>query len=181
VVTRFTRAYVQAKTTPLELSLPETSLEVEALPTGGTLVVRKGSVLVKDAPKGVFVRIEEGDITLEKAAGTVNASSRRGNVTCTLQGGLAGADLYTEGGSVTLTLPASFAGTIYLDQEQNDAQKGTYAVKSDFDLGTLTAEPLKGPQGQTFALITRVEKTVGTGKAVVRIRAVNGNITILKK
>ncbi len=181
VVTRFTKAYLQQKTTPFGVNLDMAFLEIEALPAGGSIRLRKGTVLVKEAPKGVSAWIEEGDITLEKAAGNASASSRNGNISCAFQGQPGQVELLTAGGNVTLTLPANFAGTIYLEQEQNDARKGTYQVKSDFDLGTVKAEPLKGPQGQTFALLTKLETTIGTGPAVIRIWAVNGNVTILKK
>ena len=181
VTTRFTRAYLSGRTTPFEAYVPETHLEVETLPQGGFLQVRKGSVLVQEAPRGVQAWMGEGDITLEQAAGTVKASIHQGNISAALLAGTMDAELFTDGGNVTVTLPASFSGTLYLDQRQDDARKGTYQLKSDFDLGSPKAEPLKGPQGQTLAFITQLEKSIGTGKAVIRIRAVNGNITILKK
>lgn len=181
VLTRFTKSYLQSRSTPLEVSLQDTDLEVEALPAGGTLLVNKGAVRVGEAPKGAEVRTEEGDITLEKAAGKLTAWARKGNVSCALQGEATEVELITQAGNVTVILPASFGGTLYLYHEQNDPQKGTYQVKSDFDLGLARAEPLKGPQGQTFAIITQLQKSIGTGPAVVRIRAANGNVTLIRK
>jgi DUF4097 and DUF4098 domain-containing protein YvlB len=125
--------------------------------------------------------IQEGDITLEKAAGKVTASAHRGNLNCALQGQTAQVELLTEGGNVTVIVPASFGGILYLYQEQNDQQKGAYLLKSDFDLGLVKAEPVKGPQGQTFAIVTQLQKSIGTGTGVIHIRAVNGNVTIAKK
>jgi DUF4097 and DUF4098 domain-containing protein YvlB len=181
VVTRFTKAYLQGKTTPFEADLDQTDLEVEALPAGGSLRVRKGSVLVQEAAGGVQARTQEGDITLEKASGNVTASTGKGHLHCALTGRLTYVDLSSEGGDVTVSLPAAFDGTLLLEQEQSGAGKGTYQLTSGFALGEVKAEAVTGAKGETLARVTRLEKRIGTGGAVVRIRTVNGNLTILKK
>lgn len=124
---------------------------------------------------------QEGDVDIKGAQAGVRATTRKGNLSCQLQGNATQvSELISEQGNVTVFLPKNFNGQLLISLLQNDAKKGSYLVESDFDLGKVDYGALKNPDGKILFYQLNLDRKIGNGKATVRIRAVNGNIRIRK-
>jgi hypothetical protein len=164
----------------------------------GRVIYRKagGRINVGEAMNGADVRTGGGSVTIGRSAGDVIAHTGGGDVTI---GPLAGsaeahtgagdvdiefrgvrspsADVTTGYGRVTITLPADFAGTLDLETAYTNNHRGRTAIRSDWPLN-ITETPQWDDRNGTPRKFVRARQAIGSGRGVIRVRTVNGDVVI---
>ena len=150
-------AEVYAATGNGRVNIGETTGSVDAS-TGN------GDVQVESAMGPVRVSTGNGQIFVATSAGPVTATTGNGDVVARMRSltSSAGMSFTTGSGSIRVTLPADYNGTI-------DASTGNGSLNSEFDIsisGRLNPHHLRG--------------TIGRGGPTLRLQSGNGNVMLRK-
>ncbi len=136
------------------------------LPARATVDVRtvNGSVEVDGMDGSVRANTVNGSVRLTEAAGVLNATTVNGSIRADYRRAGSEGDhhFHTTNGSITLYLPLDAGGEV-------DAQAVNGGMHTDFPLQTTSKIGNR-----------RIEGRLGEGRAVFRIRTVNGSVRILK-
>jgi beta-lactamase regulating signal transducer with metallopeptidase domain/DUF4097 and DUF4098 domain-containing protein YvlB len=169
----------------------------------GTLHIEKagGDIDVDSAPKGVHastgggdVRIGRGaghvaahtgggDITVGPIAGSVDASTGAGTVTITLADGRGvdqSVNVVTGYGRVVLELPASINARFELETAYTEGFRRKSHIESDWALGIAESDHWDAHEGTPRKYI-RAKGTIGSGKSLIRVKAVNGDVIVRRQ
>jgi beta-lactamase regulating signal transducer with metallopeptidase domain/DUF4097 and DUF4098 domain-containing protein YvlB len=169
----------------------------------GTLHIEKagGDIEVESAPKGVHastgggdVRIGRGaghvaahtgggDITVGPIAGSVDASTGAGEVTITLADGRGidqSVSVVTGYGRVVLELPASINARFELETSYTEGFRRKSHIESDWALGIAESDRWDAREGTPRKYI-RAKGTIGNGKSLIRVKAVNGDVIVRRQ
>jgi beta-lactamase regulating signal transducer with metallopeptidase domain len=164
----------------------------------GRVIYRKagGRVNVDEAMKGADVRTGGGSVTIGRSAGDVIAHTGGGDVSIGPLSGSAeaqtgagdvtiefrgvrspSADVTTGKGRVAITLPADFTGTLDLETAYTNNHGRRAAIQSDWPLN-ITETPQWDDRNGTPRKFVRARQSIGTGRGVIRVQTVNGDVVI---
>ena len=161
------------------LSKPGGEISIEEAPNGARLTTGGGPIYVGSSSGSLSVSTGGGDIDLPRVGGSVSASTGAGDVTITVingDGTRHSVDVFTGKGRVELELPSSLDARFELETAYTEGQSRT-TIDSDFALDRTETSNWDDSMG-TPRKFVRARGTVGNGSALIRIRAVNGDIII---
>jgi len=160
-----------------------------------------GDIEVGSAPKGVYAstgggdvhigtgagRVEAhtggGDITVGPIAGSVNASTGAGEVTISLadaNGADQSVSVVTGYGRVILELPQSINARFELETAYTEGFRRKSHIESDWALTTAESDRWDASEGTPRKYI-RSKGTIGSGKSLIRVKAVNGDVIVRRR
>ena len=154
-------------------------VHIDEAPNGAEIHTGGGRVIVGRARGTVDVSTGGGMIRVGPVAGSVRASTGAGAVLIDVEdaGGKAQTVQVMSGnGSVDVTLPANFDGRFEIETAYTESHEPV-SIRSDFDL---QYQPVTEPDGHegTPRRYVRALGSAGRGRGLVRIRTVNGNVTL---
>lgn len=156
---------------------------VDTAPTGATLSTMSGDINVRSAALYVKAKTMSGNININAIDGWVHATTMVGNIDVTMTGdptrGNHDVILNSNGGDITLTLPAEMSMNVYLSLAHTINNNNRYSIKSDFDLHQ------EGPGELVYHDGTPRRYTIGSGsiagdKNKITVKTINGNIFVKK-
>jgi hypothetical protein len=155
-------------------------INVDDAPDGAALRTMGGDIGVGRARGHVVARTMGGDIRVRDLIGSLDASTMGGNVTVEVDGvaGSRSLELYSMGGSVSLTLPADFSGTFEVELEQSHDSPPARII-SDFPLNVRESRRKYWLRHDVDVL--NATGRAGSGDAHVKIKTIGSDITIRKK
>ncbi len=168
-------------------------------PTGVLHITKAGGdVELDEAPEGAVVHTGGGRVTVGRAAGLVDASTGGGDIELgpvagSVRAGTGAGDIHvtladaggerqtvhlTSGsGKMIVELPADFDGAIELETAYTESHGSTTRIDSAWEL---QREPVTGWDGHegTPRRYVRARGVLGSGRGLVRIKTVNGDIEL---
>lgn len=120
-----------------------------------------------------------GDIEIGPVAGSVRASTGGGDITASLSdaGGAAQVvDVSSGAGRVEIELPANFDGRFEIQTAFTETA-GPTRIDSDWELARSTTPVFDGREG-TPRRYVRATGIAGSGRGLVRVKTVNGNVVL---
>ncbi|PYQ31917.1 MAG: hypothetical protein DMF56_02120 [Acidobacteria bacterium] len=160
-----------------------------------------GDIEVRSAPKGVYAstgggdvrigsgagRIEAhtggGDIDVGPIAGSVDASTGAGKVTISLadaNGADQSVSVFTGYGRVIVELPESINALFELETAYTEGYRRKSHIESDWALTTTESDRWDDSEGTPRKYI-RGKGTIGSGKSLIKVKAVNGDVIVRRR
>ena len=150
-------------------------------PNGAYVTTGGGDIRVGPSGGQVYVRTGGGRIDIGPAAGSVEAITGAGDVSINLQGANDHSVRVASGsGNVTLEVPDDLNAVLDLEAAYTENFGRKTRILGDFDLKTTETTAWEDIQG-TPRKYVRVRQTIGRGGNVIRVRTVNGDITLRRK
>ncbi len=184
---RISESGLTAKT--IVLSTMGGKIEVEEAPEGAKVHTMGGPVRVVNARKFVQAKTMGGDIRIKVKDGWVNATTMAGDITVDVENGLGGGDegirLESMYGDIVLTVPASLPLKLDLTIAYTKKSDQNYRIISDFPVQEERTQNWEFREGGGHGSENAWKYICGKGSAGggtidVKIKTVNGNITIRK-
>jgi len=164
-------------------------IDVDDAPEGAKVHTMGGSVRIVNAQKFVEATTMGGDMRIKVKDGWIDATTMGGDITVDVEGGLGGGDkgvsLESMSGDIVLTVPAGLPLKLDLTIAYTKNSDQNYKIVSDFPVKEERTENWEYPErggrdeGNARKYIYGRGST-GAGTIDVRIKTVNGNITIRK-
>lgn len=170
-------------TEEVKISTMGGEIQVEDASSGANVSTMGGDIRIRSAKKYVKAKTMGGDITIDSIDGSVEASTMGGDLRVTMVGDPNSGDRHvgmeSKGGEIVLSLPdgLSMRFDIKLAYTRNSRQD--FRILSDFPIGIRETDSWDYIQGSPRKYIYGTG-SVGTGKHLVKIETINGNITIRK-
>lgn len=155
-------------------------IDIDDAPRGAELRTMGGDIGVRRARGHVVAKTMGGDIRVRDLIGSLDAGTMGGNVNVQVSGveGSRSLEMYSMGGSISLTLPADFSGTFEVELEQS--HEGPPArIISDFPL--TVRESMRKRWWRPNVEVLNATGQVGSGDAHVKIKTIGSDITIRKR
>ncbi|MBW3671014.1 MAG: DUF4097 domain-containing protein [Acidobacteria bacterium] len=168
---------------PVKVSTMGGSIEVEDALEGIELSTMGGNVVVRKARQMVKAKTMGGDITLHGIDGSIEAMTMGGNVSATMVGdpnrGDRDVTITSKGGDIELVVPPGLDMDLDLEILYTSSSPRTYDIQSDVPLHVSTTQWSyeDGNRSRTI----RGHGKIGSGKNKIRIRTINGNISLRQK
>jgi hypothetical protein len=156
------------------------AIVLDGAPSGADLRTGGGEIRVGRSAGPVSASTGGGDITIGPVAGSVRAGTGAGAVHVTIAeaGGQEQTVQITAGvGSVILELPSSFAGRFDLETAYTRNFGRRTRINSDWDVREVETDDWDPTEG-TPRKYVRASGRIGSAGGLVRIKVVNGDITI---
>jgi beta-lactamase regulating signal transducer with metallopeptidase domain/DUF4097 and DUF4098 domain-containing protein YvlB len=155
---------------------------VDRAPDGAVLETGGGEIRLGPSSGDVRVQTGGGDIEIGPATGSVSATTGAGDVTVTIIGGEGkGADhsveVFSGKGSVVIELPENLSARFDLETAYTENFGRRTRITSDWNLSQEETERWDDSEG-TPRKYVRARGTVGEGGGLIRVRIVNGDVTI---
>jgi beta-lactamase regulating signal transducer with metallopeptidase domain len=155
-------------------------IELEEVTDGADLQTGGGDIRVARAHGDVSASTGGGDIDVGHVEGGVDASTGAGKVRVSvddLDRDGRGVDIGTGRGDVVIELPADVAATFDLETAYTDNHRGKTRIESDWQLERSESDDWDDRAG-TPRKYVRAHGDVAGGGPLIKVRAVNGNISI---
>ena len=158
------------------------AIVLDRAPYGADLETGGGEIRVGRSAGQVSASTGGGDITIGPVAGSVRAGTGAGTVHVTVveaggQGGEQSVEIDAGVGSVILELPSSFAGRLDLETAYTRNFGRRTRINSDWDVPEVETDDWDPTEG-TPRKYVRASGRIGSAGGLVRIKVVNGDITI---
>jgi hypothetical protein len=158
------------------------AIVLDGAPNGADLETGGGEIRVGRSAGPVSASTGGGDITIGPVAGSVRAGTGAGAVHVIVveaggQGGEQSVEINAGVGSVVLELPSSFAGRFDLETAFTRNFGRRTRIHSDWDMEEVETDDWDATEG-TPRKYVRASGKVGSEGGLVRIKVVNGDITI---
>jgi DUF4097 and DUF4098 domain-containing protein YvlB len=154
------------------------SIELDDAPKGAHVTTGGGAIIVGKSQGDVQARTGGGSIELGPLEGGADATTGAGDVSINLVGErVHPVNIVTGKGNVELVLPKDANATLDLETAYTEHYGKRTKIKSDWKLDVTETEKWDDSQG-TPRKYVRVRQDIGKGGPVIRIRTVNGDITI---
>lgn len=156
-----------------DIDLPEVPEGASVSTGGGDIEIGRGAGLVEASTGG-------GDIRIGPIAGSVRAGTGAGKVDVTIveaNGAAQNVSVTTGHGRVTIELPASYDGRFELESAYTNNFGRRTQIDSDWSLPIEETKEWDASQG-TPRRYVRARGTIGSGRGLVRVRAVNGDVFV---
>ena len=142
---------------------------------GGDIHIARGSGYVAASTGG-------GNVRLERMAGSVVATTGGGDIEVTMEstGGEQNVDISTGSGKVIVELPADFDARLDLETAYTASYGRVAEIESDWSVQRESPPEWDSTRG-TPRRIVRARGTVGSGRGLVRVRAINGDVIVRRK
>jgi DUF4097 and DUF4098 domain-containing protein YvlB len=159
-------------------------VNVDDAPGGATVSTMGGDITVLSAGKFVKANTMGGDIDVKSVDGWVDVSTMGGDVEVAMTGdpkqGKRDVEIESMGGDIVLTVPAGLSMAFDIDLQYTKGKEGRYRIESDFPMEKKETTEWEGRWGNKRRHIYGTGEVAG-GDNLVRIKTVNGNITIRKE
>jgi DUF4097 and DUF4098 domain-containing protein YvlB len=149
---------------------------------GARLITGGGSIFVGRSAGLVRASTGGGDVTLREVLGSAIVSTGAGDVRITVVDAAGEAheiDVTSGRGAIVLELPATLDARLDLETAYTENHRSKTRIDSDFQLHTETTNEWDDSRG-TPRRYVRASGVLGAGRGYVRVRTVNGNITVKK-
>jgi len=158
-------------------------INVDDAPAGAKVTTMGGDITVHSA--GIYVKAKTmgGDIEIGSIDGKISATTMGGDVTAKMVGdpktGDRSVDIRSMGGDIELVVPAGLSMKFDLEIEYTKDHKGKAKIESDFTMNIEETPDWERHHGSLRKIITGTG-SVGDGEHLIKIRTINGNITLKK-
>jgi DUF4097 and DUF4098 domain-containing protein YvlB len=154
------------------------SIELEDAPKGARVTTGGGAIVIGKSKGDVQAQTGGGDIELGPIEGGADATTGAGDVSINLVGErVHPVNIMTGKGNVELVLPKDANATLDLETAYTKNYGRHTSIKGDWKLDVTETNDWDDSQG-TPRKYVRVRQDIGKGGPVIRIRTVNGDITI---
>lgn len=158
-------------------------IDVGDAPAGAKVTTMGGDITVTSA--GVYVKAKTmgGDIEIGSVDGKIIATTMGGDVTAKMVGdpkkGDRGVDVSSMGGDIEITVPAGLSMKFDIEIEYTKKHKDKVKITSDFPMNVEETPEWERHHGSLRKFIYGTG-SVGGGEHLVKIKTINGNITLRK-
>jgi hypothetical protein len=155
-------------------------ISIDEAPDGGVVHTGGGRIRIARAGGDLDVSTGGGDIVVGPTNGSIRAGTGAGAVDLTVIGSreeTRNVDVTSGTGRVTITLPASYSGAVELETAFTHSFGREARIISEW---SLERDPITGwddTQG-TPRRFVRARATFGSGRGLVRVKTVNGDVEI---
>jgi DUF4097 and DUF4098 domain-containing protein YvlB len=157
------------------------NVNVDDAPAGAEVSTMGGNIVITAAREFARASTMGGDITIRSVDGWVDATTKGGNVSVNVVGnsrrGKRDVNISSEGGDIVVTLPADMQMQIEVEIAYTIDSKRDFAIRSAFPVNVSESGTWDTSRGTARRFI-RGSGRIGDGAHKVRIRTVNGNVTI---
>jgi DUF4097 and DUF4098 domain-containing protein YvlB len=161
----------------VQISTMGGAIEVDDAPEGATLHTMGGDIRVSDAARFVSAKTMGGDILIESVDGWVKATTMGGDVMVTVVGQGGDVRLRSYSGNVTLVVPPGFSMELDLEIAYTRNSSQSYEIVADsIEFQRSETSEWDYDNGSPRRYIRGKSSSGGANR--VRIKTVNGNITI---
>lgn len=157
-------------------------IRLDAMPTGGSVSTGGGDVVIGSSGGQLSASTGGGRIEIDRMGGNVVATTGAGDVTIDVVNGDGTAhsiQVHSGTGRVILELPANIDARFDLETAYTENHSVT-SIKSDFPV-QLTETTDWDDRNGTPRKFVRASGSAGSGRGLIRIRTVNGDVIIRRK
>jgi len=158
-------------------------IDVDDAPQGADLHTNGGDITVHSADKFVKALTNGGDITIEQVDGSVEAHTNGGDITIKLAQGLTGDDhdieISSNSGDIKLLVPEDFSAKYEIELAFTRDSRQDYRIISDFELKLEKSDEWDYDHGSPRKYIYGHGESKDAA-SLIRVRTINGNVTIKK-
>jgi DUF4097 and DUF4098 domain-containing protein YvlB len=158
-------------------------INVDDAPSGAKVMTMGGDITIRSAGNYVKAKTMGGDIDIDSIDGEVEATTMGGDIAVTMTGdpkkGERDVELSSMGGDIELTVPAGLSMKFDLEIEYTKNCRKQPRIESDFKMNIEETKDWERHHGSARKHIYGTG-SVGGGEHLIRIKTINGNITIKK-
>lgn len=164
-------------TDTVQISTMGGAIEIEDAPEGADLHTMGGNIEIRDARRFVRAKTMGGDIEIDSIDGWVKATTMAGDVDVTVTGSGGDVTLTSMSGDITLYVPSGFGMDLDLEIAYTRNSRQEYRIDAPGGLTPTVSADWDYDQGTPRKYI-RMSGTVDGGGNTVKIKTINGNITV---
>jgi len=175
-----TRGYLPGATS---ISKAGGSVRLSEMPSGGSVHTGGGEISIGSSRGYLDVLTGGGDIDLSNMGGDARVTTGAGDVTIhivNVDGAEHSVVVYSGKGRVVLELPANLDAKLDLETAYTDNSSGRTRIESDISLSQTETNEWDDRFG-TPRKYVRGAATIGSGKGLIRVRTVNGDIIVRRR
>jgi len=161
----------------VQISTKGGEIDVQDAPEGADLHTMGGDIRVKGAERFVRAKTMGGDIHIDAVDGWVEAVTMGGDVEVSVIGHGGDVTLTSMSGDITLYVPAGFGMKLDLEIAFTRNSTQDYRITAPGNLAATTTPEWDREHG-TPRKYTRTSGAVNGGGNTVKIRTINGNVTV---
>ena len=155
-------------------------IRLESVPNGGTFTTGGGSINIGSVGGTATFTTGGGNITLDNVADDVSASTGAGDVQVSVTGaGARNVHVSSGSGRVVIEVPANLDATFDLETAYTERHDPT-RITSDFQVNVTETDEWDYRNGSPRKFV-RASGKVGSGRAMIKVRTVNGDIVIRRR
>jgi hypothetical protein len=155
-------------------------IRLESVPDGGTFTTGGGDIVVGSVGGTASFTTGGGSITLDKVADDVSATTGAGDVQVSVSGaGARNVTVSSGTGRVVIEVPANLDARFDLETAYTENHSRT-TITSDFPLNVTETDDWDYRNGSPRRFV-RASGSAGSGRAVIKVRTVNGDIVIRRR
>lgn len=159
------------------------AIKVDTAPAGADVSTMGGDIIINSAARFIKAKTMGGNIHIGAIDGWVRATTMGGSVAVTMTGdpaqGQRDVTLSSNGGDITLTVPAGLSMDLDVEIAYTSNRKRDYQIISDFDIQRSETGDWDDSQGTPRKYIYGKGSIAG-GKNRVTIRTINGDVYLKK-
>jgi DUF4097 and DUF4098 domain-containing protein YvlB len=164
-------------TDTVQISTMGGAIEIEDAPEGADLHTMGGDIEIRDARRFVRAKTMGGDIEIDSIDGWVKAITMAGDVDVTVTGSGGDVTLSSNSGDIALYVPSGFGMDLDLEIAYTRNSRQEYSIDAPGGL-TPTVSPDWDHDHGTPRKYIRMSGSVDGGGNTVKIKTINGNITV---
>jgi DUF4097 and DUF4098 domain-containing protein YvlB len=161
----------------VQISTMGGAIEIEDAPEGASLHTMGGDIKIRNAVRFVDAKTMGGDIRIDSVDGWVKATTMGGDVEVTVTGSGGEVSLVSMSGDIVLNVPTGFGMDLDLEIAYTRNSSQNYRIETDFAFDRSETSEWDHGRGTPRKYI-RGTGSVDGGYNKVKIRTVNGNITV---
>jgi len=167
----------EVTTDTVQISTMGGAIEIEDAPEGADLHTMGGNIEIRDARRFVRAKTMGGDIEIDSIDGWVKATTMAGDVEVTVTGSGGDVTLTSMSGDITLYVPSRFGMDLDLEIAYTRNSRQEYRIDVPGGLTPTVSPDWNYDQGSPRKYI-RMSGSVDGGGNTVKIKTINGNITV---
>lgn len=157
-------------------------INLGSVPNGGTITTGGGKIDIGSSAGQLSVTTGGGDIEIGQMGGDVRATTGAGNVQITVvntDGTTHSVEVHSGSGRVTIELPANIDARFDLETAYTERHAAT-TIQSDFTVSTAETTEWDSRNGSPRKYV-RATGSAGSGRGLIKIRTVNGDVVIRRR
>lgn len=161
----------------VQISTMGGAIRTEDAPEGADVMTMGGDIEIKNARRFVRAKTMGGDIAVDSVDGWVNATTMGGNIDVTVTGSGGDVTLTSMAGNVVLHVPPGFGMKLDLEVAFTKTSRKEYVITAPGG-GAQTVSPDWDYSEGSPRKYIRKSSTVNGGSHAVKVKTVNGDITV---
>jgi DUF4097 and DUF4098 domain-containing protein YvlB len=154
------------------------AIEIDEALEGADVHTMGGNIEIRDAGRFVRAKTMGGDILIDSIDGWVEATTMGGDIDVTVAGSGGDVKLTSMSGDVVLTVPSGFSMELSLEIAYTRNSRQDYKIQAPFELRQSVSDEWDREHGTPRKYIRAKGSTGGANS--VRIKTINGNITVVE-